>query len=89
MLFMIVEHYTVGAAAVYERVAIHGRMLPEGLDYIESWVVDDESLDRCFQLMATDDPSLFEIWIEHWHDLVEFQVFPVVHSATAATRTLE
>ena len=89
MLFMVVEHYTTGPAAVYERATIHGRMLPDGLDYIDSWVVDDESMDRCFQLMETDDPSLFDSWVERWHDLVEFQIFPVVNSATAATRTLQ
>jgi len=88
MLFMVVEHYTSGPAAVYERAALHGRMLPNGLDFLDSWVVDDDSMDRCFQLMATDDPSLFDTWIGHWHDLVEFQIFPVINSAAAADRTL-
>ena len=41
-------------------------MLPDGLRYVDSWVVDDSNLDRCFQLMETDDPTLFEAWQERW-----------------------
>jgi hypothetical protein len=61
-------------------------MLPDGLHYIDSWVVDDGALDRCFQLMETDDPSLFDAWLEHWRDLGSFEVFPVIASAEAAAR---
>ena len=45
MLYMLIERYRAGARPVYERAADHGRMLPEGLRYIDSWVVDDENLD--------------------------------------------
>ena len=58
-------------------------MLPDGLAYIDSWVADG-SLDRCFQLMETDDPALFGVWTGRWRDLVEFEVIPVVRSAEAA-----
>jgi hypothetical protein len=85
MLYMVIERYLAGPGRVYERAASHGRMLPDGLAYIDSWVVDG-SLDRCFQLMETDDPALFEVWTRRWHDLVEFEVFPVVTSADAAVR---
>jgi len=85
MRFMLIEHYTAGPRAVYERAAAHGRMLPEGLRYIDSWVVDD-GLDRCFQLMETDDPSLFEVWRERWKDLGDFEIYPVIDSAEAARR---
>lgn len=85
-LYMVVERYTAGPAAVYERAARHGRMLPDGLRYLDSWVVDDGSLDRCFQLMETDDPALFDVWLERWRDLGEFDVHPVVTSAEAAAR---
>jgi hypothetical protein len=61
-------------------------MLPEGLRYVDSWVVDDEALDRCFQLMETDDPALFEVWAEHWRDLVSLEVHPVLSSSAAAAR---
>ena len=83
MLFMVIERFRDGdAAAVFRRFRERGRMLPEGLGYVDSWVADDGG--RCFQLMECDDPTLFERWIEHWRDLVEFEVVPVVTSAEAA-----
>jgi Protein of unknown function (DUF3303) len=82
--FMVVERYTRGPAPVYERAGASGRMLPPGLEYVDSWV--DERLDRCFQLMETDDPALFDVWIARWSDLVEFEVVPVLSSADAAAR---
>ena len=85
MLYMVVERYVAGPSRVYERAATYGRMLPDGLHYVDSWVVDND-LDRCFQLMDTDDPSLLASWQERWSDLVEFDVFPVVKSDQAAAR---
>jgi hypothetical protein len=82
---MVIETYRQGAELVYARSAERGRMLPPGLQYVESWI-DSRSLDRCFQLMETEDPALFDEWIENWKDLVEFEVVPVVDSAEAATR---
>ena len=61
-------------------------MLPDGLRYIDSWIVADDTLDRCFQLMETDDPMLFEVWLAQWSDLGTFEVFPVISSAEAASR---
>lgn len=61
-------------------------MLPEGLRYIDSWVVDDEHLDRCFQLMETDDVSLIHEWILNWADLGTFEIYPVIDSTSAAGR---
>jgi hypothetical protein len=86
VLYMVVERYVHGPGPIYERASERGRMLPDGLRYVESWVVADEGLDRCFQLMETNDPSLFDVWIENWHDLATFEVFPVVTSAEAAGR---
>jgi hypothetical protein len=83
---MVVERFTQGAAPVYERAAERGRLLPDGLAYVDSWV--DERLDRCFQLMETDDPSLFDDWMAHWSDLAEFEVVPVLRSAEAGERVL-
>jgi hypothetical protein len=83
--YMVVENFTQGAAAVYERARVRGRMLPEGLLYLDSWVVAD-GLDRCFQLMETDDPSLFDEWTARWSDLAEFDILPVISSAEAAER---
>jgi hypothetical protein len=84
---MVVETYTRGPGPVYARAAERGRMLPPGLAYVDSWI-DERGLDRCFQLMETEDPSLFERWIAEWSDLVEFEIVPVVDSAEAAARAL-
>ena len=83
---MVVERFTQGPRPVYERAAEHGRMLPPGLAYVDSWI--DERLDRCFQIMETDDPSLFDEWIARWSDLAEFEVVPVIESAEAAARAV-
>jgi Domain of unknown function (DUF3303) len=82
---MVIETFTQGARPVYERAAERGRMLPAGLRYVDSWV-DERRLDRCFQLMETDDPGLFDEWIAAWADLAEFEVVPVLDSAAAAAR---
>jgi hypothetical protein len=82
---MVIETFTQGARPVYERAAARGRMLPDGLEYVDSWI-DERSGERCFQLMETGDPSLFEEWIAAWTDLVQFEVVPVIGSAEAAAR---
>jgi len=86
MLYMVIERYVSGPGPVYERAAARGRMLPEGLTYIDSWVVSDGAMDRCFQLMETSDPALLGVWLERWSDLVSFEVYPVITSAEAAAR---
>jgi hypothetical protein len=86
MRFMVIERYTKGPGPVYERAAEKGRMLPVGLRYLDSWIVDDGAFDRCFQLMETDDPNLFDVWFDSWRDLCDFEVFPVITSADAADR---
>lgn len=86
MRYMVIETFRRGPRPVYERARDRGRMLPEGLRYVESWV--DEGLGRCFQLMETDDPALFETWTTEWDDLAEFEIVPVLASADAAARVL-
>jgi hypothetical protein len=83
---MVIETFTQGARPVYERARDRGRMLPDGVRYVESWVED--GLGRCFQLMETDDPSLFGEWTSHWDDLAEFEIVPVISSADAGSRAL-
>jgi len=63
-------------------------MLPTGLRYLDSWV-DVQNLNRCFQLMETDDPDLFDAWVAEWRDLGDFEIVPVIGSAEAAARILE
>src|SRR5262245_59064609 len=83
MLYMIVERFkNRNAEAVYRRFREKGRMAPEGLKYIDSWV--ETSFDRCFQLMECDDARLLEQWTARWRDLVDFELVPVRRSKDAA-----
>lgn len=82
-LYMVVEHFK-DAVAVYRRFQQRGRMAPEGLVYVSSWV--DEGVQRCFQLMQTGDRALLEQWIANWSDLTDFEVYPVISSREAAQR---
>jgi hypothetical protein len=82
MLYMIVESFRGDPVPVYRRFRDQGRLAPDGLRYVSSWVTQD--LQRCFQIMECDDPQLLQKWIDRWTDLVDFQVTPVVTSAEAA-----
>ncbi len=74
--YMVVEHFKDGCFdAVYERFHANGRMLPDRLVYIDSWVNKDNNI--CFQLMETDDFALFSAWTEKWDDLTRFEIFPI------------
>ena len=83
MHYMIVEHFRAGRPGpVYARFHERGRMAPEGLRYVTSWV--STAGDRCYQVMECDDRALLDRWMAAWADLVEFEVVPVVTSAEAA-----
>ncbi len=85
MLYMVVEYFKNGdCLPVYRRFREQGRLAPDGLIYLSSWV--DESLQRCFQLMETEDRNLLDQWLTNWSDLVEFEVFPVMTSQDAVAR---
>ena len=85
MLFMVIEHFkNRDATAIYKRYNEKGRMAPEGLRYIDSWV--EPNFDRCFQLMECDDRTLFEQWTSHWNDLADFEIVEVITSAEARAR---
>jgi Protein of unknown function (DUF3303) len=79
MLFMVIERFKGGTRLVEERFKRDGRMLPEDVDYIASWVVEDGS--RCFQLMEAPDRAALNPWIARWEDLVAFEVSAVLTSA--------
>jgi hypothetical protein len=77
MKCMVIEKFKSGKKQlVYERLRERGRMLPDGLTYIDSWIERDGQ--RCFQLMETDDEKLFDVWAAKWNDLVEFEIVRVV-----------
>ena len=85
VLYMVIEHLR-DTKAVYERFAAKGRMLPDGLRYVDSWIVDTAAMDTCYQLMETDDPALFDVWFARWSDLGSIEVVPVISSAEASAR---
>jgi hypothetical protein len=82
MLYMVVERFKEGAAPeIYRRLRDKGRMMPEALEYVSSWI--DLEFTTCYQLMRTDDESLFSQWTDKWNDLIEFEITPVRTSAEA------
>ena len=82
MLYMVIERFKNRAAVpIYRRFREKGRMTPQGLNYVESWVATN--FDRCFQLMECDDARLLEEWAANWRDLVEFEFVPVRTSKEA------
>ena len=84
MLFMVIENYREGRApAVYRRFRDRGRMAPEGVGYVSSWV--DLEFRRCFQVMEAADEAMLRQWTAHWDDLVDFEIVPVRTSEQAAT----
>lgn len=84
-LYMVVEHFrNKDAVPVYRRFRELGRLAPEGVTYVSSWV--DESLECCFQLMESEDRALIDRWTERWSDIVDFEVYPVLTSHDAAVR---
>jgi hypothetical protein len=83
MLYMIIEHYKNGdAKPVYARFKEKGRLMPDGVRYVNSWVTRD--LAHCYQVMDCDERRLLDEWLAAWADLVDFEVHPVVTSAEAA-----
>jgi hypothetical protein len=77
MQFMVIESFrNQDAKAIYRRLRDKGRMMPDGLTFVSSWVTAD--LGRCFQLMETDDVTLLQRWVAGWADLMAFEIVPVV-----------
>jgi len=82
MLYMVVERFKEAAAPeIYRRFREKGRMMPNGLEYVSSWI--DVDFKICYQLMQTEDVALFDRWIKNWNDLMDFQIVPVRTSSEA------
>ena len=74
--YMIVENYKADCfEKIYERYNSKGRLFPEGLHFLNSWVNKEKNV--CFQLMEANDPELFYAWFEKWNDLVDFELYPI------------
>jgi hypothetical protein len=85
MLYMVIESFRGGdPAPVYRRFREQGRMMPEGLQYVSSWITED--LTRCYQVMESADRLLLEEWMARWSDLMAFEVLPVLTSAEVQAR---
>ena len=83
MLFMVIERFRPGQAPeVYRRFRDRGRLAPDGLRYVASWV--DLAFERCFQVMEADSEAVLAEWTANWSDLVDFEIVPVLTSADAA-----
>ena len=83
MLFMVIENFrNQDAKAVYRRFRDQGRLTPDGLTFVSSWV--EANLGRCFQLMECDDVTLLQRWVVEWSDLVEFEIVPVLPGKAVA-----
>jgi hypothetical protein len=87
MLFMIIERFHGGdPRPVYERFAARGRMAPEAVTYVNSWVTED--LGTCYQVMESPDRAQLDEWLANWRDIVDFEVIPVITSPEAKQRAL-
>ena len=85
MLYMIVEHFkNQDPVPVYRRFRDRGRLAPETVRYVSSWV--DENLAQCFQLMETEDRKHLDDWLANWNDIVDFEVYAVISSTEAVAR---
>ena len=86
-LYMVIETFLNGdAVPIYRRFRDRGRMMPTGLSYVSSWITD--SMERCYQVMETDDRALLDAWMANWSDIMEFEVHPVISSQEAAEKML-
>ena len=87
MLYMIIEKFHQGKVKnLYQRFDEKGRMLPDGVEYIDSWI--NEDVTACYQLMESEKEELLYEWTAHWNDLVDFEIIPVISSAQARKKVL-
>ena len=85
MQYLVIEHFrNRDPVPIYQRFRERGRLMPEGLSYVASWILDD--LSRCYQIMETSNRALLEEWMAEWADLMEFEVFTVRSSAEVQAR---
>lgn len=85
MLYMVIEKfYPDKIKDLYKRFEEKGRMMPEGVNYINSWINEEVSI--CYQVMESSSEEKLQEWISHWNDLAGFEIIPVITSAEAKTK---
>jgi len=83
--YLVIEHFRNGdPVPVYRRFRAQGRLMPEGLSYVSSWITED--LTRCYQVMEAGDRSTLEQWMGQWSEMIDFEVLPVLSSAEVQER---
>ena len=79
MHYLVIERFRHrDPLPIYRRLKDQGRLMPDGLSYVTSWITED--LAMCYQVMETADRALLEQWMAQWADLMEFEVLPVLSS---------
>ena len=87
MVFMVIERFHAHKLKeLYQRFEIKGRMLPDGVHYINSWI--DENVSTCYQVMEGESKEKLLEWVSHWQDLADFEIIPVISSAQAKEKAL-
>ena len=87
MLYLVIERFkNRDPVPVYRRFNERGRMAPDGVAYVGSWVAAD--LSSCYQVMECDEEQLLEQWMARWRDIVDFEVIPVITSVDAVARLM-
>ena len=87
MTYMIIERFQPDKIkAVYQRFDEKGRMLPEGVHYINSWI--DMDVKTCFQVMESESLAKLQEWVNNWQDLADFEIIEVINSAQAKAKVL-
>ena len=85
MHYLVIEHFRNGdPIPIYQRFKARGRLMPDGLGYVTSWITED--LKRCYQVMEAPDRGLLDQWMGEWADLMTFEVMPVLSSADVQQR---
>jgi len=88
MIYMIIERFHPGKVKeLYQRFDEKGRMMPEGVEYINSWINEDVTV--CYQVMEAASITQLHEWIANWKDLVDFEIIPVISSAEAKNRLMK
>jgi len=71
------------AKAAIERFLSEGADPPEGVTLVSRW--HDAAGCRGFTVAAADDASAIAEWSLKWHDLISFEIIPVITDSELRT----